>query len=398
MVNYRTLLGLVVVACASAACGSADGATDATWVGQIDSLPDGQIVVQNQGAGVWPEGAEWKLVEDLRLGTIDSEGPQTFGSIASITVDDRGRLWVLDSQASELRVFGRSGDHVRTVGREGSGPGEFTRPVRADVGPEGRIWVMDPQNGRLSVFDSAGTYIEGIQAPGGFVIMPWPGGFDRDGRYYAPVVVRAPEFHIALGRFDNSYTPLDTIFGPTDPVKRDAYTIKSEGVTRVAAGVPFQGGLRWRHSNSGTIWALLTDQYRMFELTAEGDTLRSLSMTVDPLPVTSQEKSDALDGLEWFTNQGGRVDPSRIPEHKPAVSWFFLDDEDHIWVARTTTQGAVDQPFDIFNPTGQYLGTVVAPFRLSSSPIPFVRDGALYGVVRDDLDVPYVVRARIVRP
>ena len=63
-----------------------------------------------------------------------------------------------------------------------------------------------------------------------------------------------------------------------------------------------------------------------------------------------------------------------------------------------TDQGVEDQPFDVFNPTGQYLGTVVAPFRLQASPSPFVRDGALYGVIRDELDVQFVVRARIVRP
>jgi hypothetical protein len=35
---------------------------------------------------------------------------------------------------------------------------------------------------------------------------------------------------------------------------------------------------------------------------------------------------------------------------------------------------------------------------LLSNPQPIVRDSLLYGVTRDELDVPYVVRARIVKP
>ena len=314
-----------------------------------------------------------------------------------MAVDDIGRLWVLERQASELRLFSSSGEHVRTVGREGSGPGEFNQPVRVDVGPEGRLWVMDPQNARLSVFDSAGVYIEALRAMGGFVILPWRGGFDRDGYYYAPVPELEPEFRVALGRFDRSYTVLDTISLPTDPVEREFYEIV-DGSSRMRAGVPFQGGLRWALSTSGTVWALITDQYRMFEFTTGGDTLRSVTTSFDPLSVTSQERADALEDLKWFTDQGGRVDLSRIPDQKPAAGFFFLDDQDHAWVSRITAESDEDQSLDVFNPTGQYMGTIVAPFRLQPSPIPFVREGSLYGVVLDELDVPYVVRARIVRP
>ena len=398
MRRHCGILGAALVTCSFAGCGGADDAPDALWEGQIDSLSHGHVEVRNEGRGAWPETGAWRLTEELRIGTLDLEGPQNFGRISSLAVDDLGRFWVLESQASELRVFDPNGEYIRTVGRAGSGPGEFKRPVRVDVGPEGRIWVMDPQNARLSVFDSAGTYIEGLRVPGGFVIMPWPGGFNRDGQYYAPVVAFEPEFRIALGRFDRTYTPLGTIQLPTDPVEREDFRIVSDGLTRVSAGVPFQGRLVWRLSSSGTVWALITDQYRLFELTADGDTLRALTKTYNPVGITSQEKTEALDGLRWFTDQGGKVDPSRMPDHKPAASSFFIDDEDHLWVARVTPYDAEEQPFDVFSPTGQYLGTVVAPFKLQVSPIPFVRNGVLYGIVRDDMDVQYVVRARIEKP
>ena len=57
-----------------------------------------------------------------------------------------------------------------------------------------------------------------------------------------------------------------------------------------------------------------------------------------------------------------------------------------------------DPVFDVFDPEGRYLGEVRMLFLLSTSPAPVIRDGMIYGTVRDELDVPYVVRARVVRP
>ena len=160
---------------------------------------------------------------------------------------------------------------------------------------------MDPQNGRLSVFDSAGQYLRGLRAPGGFLIMPWEGGFDDSGAYYAPLASVEPEFRISLGRFDQRYTPLDTINLPSDPVERRSFDMVSDGRGRVSAGIPFQGRLQWRLSRSGTIWALITDQYRLIEFGLEGDTLRAISMAHEGIPVTSEERAGALAGLRWFT-------------------------------------------------------------------------------------------------
>jgi hypothetical protein len=53
---------------------------------------------------------------------------------------------------------------------------------------------------------------------------------------------------------------------------------------------------------------------------------------------------------------------------------------------------------DIFDPEGRYLGRIGLPFMLSMNPPPVFRDGFLYAVTEDELEVPYVVRARIVKP
>ena len=143
---------------------------------------------------------------------------------------------------------------------------------------------------------------------------------------------------------------------------------------------------------------MMTDEYRLFELSAEGDTLRTITRVFTPLPVTDADRERAREDLKWFTDQGGRADFSTIPDVKPATRSLYFDDEGHLWVHVVTASQDDDPVFDVFDPEGRHLGEVRMPFRLSASPPPVLRGGMLYGVVRDEMDVPYVVRARIVKP
>ena len=102
------------------------------------------------------------MVEDLRIGEAMSEGPALFGAIYSFDVDAWGRIFVLDSQAEEVRIFDSGGTFVRTVGRRGEGPGEFTQAGSVDLSRNGEIWVMGMGQGRISIFDTTGTYLRGI--------------------------------------------------------------------------------------------------------------------------------------------------------------------------------------------------------------------------------------------
>lgn len=82
------------------------------------------------------------------------------------------------------------------------------------------------------------------------------------------------------------------------------------------------------------------------------------------------------------------------------TGFFFEDDERNLWVELEPEGEAVTDTtrmFDVFDPEGRYLGPVRMPFVLRRSPEPVVRGDFLYGVVFDELDVPYVVKARIVR-
>jgi len=373
---------------------TAEGRAAARWSGTMDTLPSGQVVVHNTAQPLWPEGSEWQVVEELRIGTVDGDGPEVFGSINTMDADPLGRIWVFDSQAQELRVFGADGAHVRTIGRRGGGPGEFAQVTKVELAPDGDIWVMDPQNNRISVFDTAGTYVGDRHAAGGFIILPWPGRFDTSGRYYAPIPRTGERFRIGMLRYDSQLTPMDTLDVPRDPVQRESFS-SPDG--RMMAGVPYQGGLTWRLSPAGTIWAMLSDQYRLFELTPSGDTLRTVTREFTALPVTAADRDQARENMKWFTDQGGPVDWSRLPDSKPATETLYFDDRGNVWVVPVTEEADRRRLLDVFDPEGRFLGTVRLPFQLAQSAFPVFRDSVVWAVARDDLDVPWVVKARIVR-
>ena len=391
----RSFLPLLLGA-AVALSGCGDGPS-AGWGGTVDTLASGQVVVANPADPIWAEGREWRLVEELRIGSMDAVGPELFGQLRSIDVDDAGRIYVLEAHAQEVRVFDRDGRHVRSIGRKGGGPGEFAEPALAEIGPHGDLWVVDPDNNRVSVFDSSGAYRDAHPVPGGFVILPWPGGFGRDGSYYYPVPDASDgDFRTKLVRYDAAMQPVDTLTPPRDPVQRDYFEIRDEG-RFMRAAIPFSGSFQSRLSPRGTFWGFFTGDYRLFELSPDGDTLRTITRAFDPLPVTAADREEARKRLEWFTRQGGEVDWARLPDHKPAASAFAFDDDGRVWVW-PVTEGAPGEALDVFDAGGRYLGRVRSPVPLSPFPRPVIGSDAIIGVTESELEVPYVVRLRIERP
>lgn len=380
---------------ASAAVLACDDPGSSEWAGTIDTLATGQLVVRNPATPLWPEAGRWQLVPELRIGTVDGTGPELFGRITSLAVDAAGRIYVLEGQAQEIRVFDADGTFVRAIGRKGGGPGEFARALRVEPGPDGHIWVADPQNNRVSVFDTSGAYLRGHSMPGGFVLIPWPGRFDRRGSYYYPVPLPSDEeFRLGLTRYDSSMAVQDTLAVPDDPVDREYFELRSEdGFARI--GVPFTGGFDWLLSPEGTFWGLLTGRYAMYELGRDGDTLRTVTRAFDPLPVTAADMAEARENLTWFLEQGGTVDWARIPDHKPAIEGAVFDDEGNLWVWPVMPNGEEGTRLDVFDPVGRYLGSVEPPVPIALRPSPVIGHRTMVAVTRTELDVPFVVRLGI---
>lgn len=397
-----TTRALFILACLLPAfgCDSARYDTSDAWSGTIDTLSSGEIVVRNTDEPLWAPDEGWQIVEEMRYGSDTGDDAIFFGSISSIDIDAQGQLYVLDGQSQEIQIFGRDGAWVRTVGTRGVGPAEFERASAVDLTRTGEIWVMEMQKGQLTILDSMGNYqrTERVNSTG-WDYRPYPGGFDQLGRYNAFVLsFEAEDASELLARFDQSFAPLDTIAFPVSPLKIERFEFVNEGGGSISTSIPFQGSFSWRFSSSGNFWTLLTRPYELAEIAADGSVLRRVTREFELMPVTAADMQTARERLTWFTNQGGKIDESRIPRTQPVVSAFFSDDEGNLWVRRIETNPEAEGSlFDVFSAEGHFLGEVRFPFSLESND-PIVRDGLLYGTITDDLGADLIVRARIVKP
>jgi hypothetical protein len=77
---------------------------------------------------------------------------------------DESRLFVLDMDDDDIKVFSRSGVFEYIIGRKGQGPGEFHLPSGLDI-LGGKLYVADSANRRVQVVDTKGGYLSGFRVP-----------------------------------------------------------------------------------------------------------------------------------------------------------------------------------------------------------------------------------------
>lgn len=87
------------------------------------------------------------------------------GRIGGATRLSNGTIAVLDGSSQHILLVDSTGSLVRTVGRQGGGPGEFTGAYFLAQCQPDSLFVHDASLGRMSVFDSNGDYVRQFQPP-----------------------------------------------------------------------------------------------------------------------------------------------------------------------------------------------------------------------------------------
>ena len=105
-----------------------------------------------------------RYVDLIAVDTIVQAGSHLLAAPTELTLDRQGRLFVTDFDANAIVVLDSSGTALRTIGRTGSGPGEFLGP-RAT-----RVWmdtlrVLDGGNARVAVFTTDGRFVRAETMP-----------------------------------------------------------------------------------------------------------------------------------------------------------------------------------------------------------------------------------------
>lgn len=107
--------------------------------------------------------AGFRLVDSIEL----EQTPELpIVRVSGLALSPDGRLALADASESNVKLFDRAGRLILTLGRNGSGPGEFQQPRFPRFGGGGRLFVGDGQLNRITEFDSGGAFRQTIELDG----------------------------------------------------------------------------------------------------------------------------------------------------------------------------------------------------------------------------------------
>jgi sugar lactone lactonase YvrE len=171
-------------------------------------------------------------------------------------------------------------------------------------------------------------------------------------------------------------------------VDLNRYLVVDQGGGRyMSMAVPYDARRLSAIDRDGGVWTASSATYRITRLDSSGDTSLVLQADVEGIPLTSEEREQALSSF-----RAAGVDPI-LPEQKPVLAQVYADDLGRLWVERTREVEEQPRRLDVYDREGQLLGAVQLPHDVTGTLI--VRGQRLYAVARDELDVPYVVRASV---
>ena len=115
----------------------------------------GQEIIELPGEDRWLEA---EFVEVFRVGSLNGEDWEQFGSVRKVAFDGAGQLYVFDSQADRIHVVAPDGEFRRAFGRPGEGPGEFRNAAALAVFRDGRSVIADLGHRAYQIFDANGDF------------------------------------------------------------------------------------------------------------------------------------------------------------------------------------------------------------------------------------------------
>lgn len=350
-----------------------------------------RIVTNAPGA----EGpAEWHLSAEpiLDLGSVDVGGPTEFFRVREARLLPGDGLVVANQGSEELRYFTLAGEHVRTVGGRGGGPGEFrglsfVRPFTDS------LLTFDGGNGRFSVFDADGRVSrtfrlegrEGLLVPVALVddaVLAFAGSpmsaLPREGINVDTVWVSAHDMEGGL-RDSIARLPHNVRF------------VRREGDRQTTLSAPFVAWGAFAALGGRLCHAFGTAaEIRCYE--ADGRLVRIWRVEVEPETVAPEDVAD------FWTRQVEAAQPERraalrrlraalpFPERLSAFDALIGDDAGRLWARRYAPVEEAERVWWIFE-EGRWVGRLRVP---PTTRLFDVREGRALAVALDSLRIEHV--------
>lgn len=141
------------------------------------------IIAKNSEKGIWDKQGETNLELNHELTIYDEEDEnKIFYRVAGIEADNQGNIYVHEMLSGKIKKYSQNGNYLTTIGRRGSGPGEFLNHVVWIFGEKDSMFILDGGNQRLNYFTNIGQYLKSFQLTKSVNVTST--GFARDKDYF----------------------------------------------------------------------------------------------------------------------------------------------------------------------------------------------------------------------
>lgn len=347
---------------------------------------------------LWGDSSLWRIdpAPLLDLAASGSGPNHEFGRVGGMVRLADGSLVVADATWLQIRLYSPEGDFVRATGRNGEGPGEFSRGIEQMVGAASdSVWVLD-SDGRVSVFGpdlglgrtfnllSNASSIHDL-GDGSMAVQYVSPFWTKD----AIGAIRNPT---VLWRFNVEGTRLDSIAATEG---YDEYVVQFRDGTTASVSPLFRKEAQVA-IHTGRLFVGNAEFMEVEERTRAGDLVRILRIPDYPLNLSrSALRAEREAYLGGRSSSLLREAAERTPASgtRPAYSRMIVDPSGAVWLQLYRGESEAEEPVRwlVLAADGTWLGTVGLPDRFR---IVDIEMDAVLGVWYDELDVqhPQVLR------
>ena len=326
-----------------------------------------------------------QMHELFRIGGIEAPPAEEFtNELLSLSVGPHDQLFVLDFATSRIEVFSAiDGRHIRTISRQGRGPGEISEATALGWDEGSMLWDSEPFQGRFSQFDSAGNFIKTIPRNSrGTSSRTGKLQFDTRGRLVEVGAGKGPTF-LAFSPESGEVLESWKTIPRVPPLPGMPPIMRMLPEAALEAYYALDPRSIWDWTPDGTVWAARTDQYRILEIAPDGDTVKVVEGPSER-EMTSAEET-AADLLRRASSSGS------LELAAPQIQSIMRLEDGRLLVQIAGELNAPAREFDVFAPDGDYLGRVQSPLGISRLASPVTSGDRLYLVGVGEFDVPVVL-------